>query len=58
MMKDKITAMRATLDAAESEAAKFDAGNKAAGTRLRAHMQTLKQNSQDVRNSVSELKNA
>jgi len=43
---------------AEADAEKFYAnGNKAAGTRLRGHMQTLKTLAQDVRAEVTEIKN-
>lgn len=38
--------------AAAIEASKFSLGNKAAGTRLRAHMQLIKALAQDVRTAV------
>ena len=38
--------------AAGIDADKFSLGNKAAGTRLRAHMQTIKALAQDVRTAV------
>jgi hypothetical protein len=37
---------------------KFNIGNKAAGTRLRKHMQTIKSTAQDVRNEVQSIKNS
>ncbi len=46
------------LNSAKEEAAKFDKGNKSAGTRLRASMQLIKEHAQNVRVSVSETKNS
>jgi hypothetical protein len=39
------------------EADKFSAGNKAAGTRVRKHMQTIKGIAQNIRVEVQEMKN-
>ena len=39
------------------EADKFSAGNKAAGTRVRKHMQTIKGIAQNIRVEVQETKN-
>ena len=44
---------------AKTDAEKFyEAGNKAAGTRLRKYMQDIKQLAQEVRKEVSEIKAA
>lgn len=40
------------------DSTKFAAGNNSAGTRLRIAMQNIKKLAQDVRNEVSETKNA
>jgi signal recognition particle subunit SEC65 len=34
----------------------FNKGNKAAGTRVRKHMATLKRKAQEIRNEVQEIK--
>ena len=39
------------------DADKFSAGNKAAGTRVRKHMQTIKGIAQNIRVEVQEMKN-
>ena len=40
----------------ESDINKAEGGNKAAGTRVRKQMQTIKQAAQEVRNRVLELR--
>tara|TARA_Y100001938_G_scaffold25456_1_gene33945 strand:+ start:540 stop:734 length:195 start_codon:yes stop_codon:yes gene_type:complete len=50
--------MGIVLQACEMEAEKFCAGNKSAGTRLRKHMQTVKEHAQHVRKEVQEQKNS
>ena len=55
MIQDLITQMEAVLAEAQADAAKFDEkGNKAAGTRVRKAMQTIKALAQDVRVAVSD----
>lgn len=46
------------VEAAKLENEKFKKGNKAAGTRLRNHLQSIKGFAQDVRKEVLETKNA
>jgi len=59
MIQDLITQMEAVLTEAQADAAKFDdKGNKAAGTRVRKAMQTIKALAQDVRVAVSEANKA
>ncbi len=43
----------AEMTSATTEASKFARGNKAAGVRLRAHMQTVKALAQEVRVAVT-----
>ena len=45
------------VSVAMHEADKFSAGNKAAGTRVRKHMQTIKGIAQNIRVEVQETKN-
>jgi|TARA_R100000322_G_scaffold128915_1_gene85187 hypothetical protein len=45
------------VSVAMHEADKFSAGNKAAGTRVRKHMQTIKGIAQNIRVEVQEMKN-
>lgn len=42
---------------AQEDAEKFEKGNSAAGTRLRAKMQEVKNLAQDIRKNVSAVKN-
>lgn len=42
---------------AQDDAEKFEKGNSAAGTRLRAKMQEVKNLAQDIRKNVSDIKN-
>jgi len=59
MIQDLITQMEAVLTEVQADAAKFDEkGNKAAGTRVRKAMQTMKALAQDVRVAVSEANKA
>lgn len=47
-----------TLEAAKEDAVKFyEKGNGAAGTRLRAKMQEIKNLATEIRKNVSEIKN-
>jgi hypothetical protein len=50
--------MKYEMEQAETETMKFNIGNKAAGTRLRKHMQTIKNTAQDVRKEVQTIKNS
>jgi len=50
--------MGIVLEACEMEANKFADGNKSAGTRLRKHMQLIKDYAQSVRKEVQEQKNS
>ena len=45
------------VSVAMHEADKFSAGNKAAGTRVRKHMQNIKGIAQNIRTEVQETKN-
>lgn len=45
------------VEAAKEDAAKFQNGNKAAGTRLRVKMQEIKELAKEVRKEVSDIKN-
>ena len=45
------------VSVAMHEADKFSAGNKAAGTRVRKHMQTINGIAQNIRVEVQEMKN-
>lgn len=54
---ETIIQMNEVMTAANVEQVKFAAGNKAAGTRLRAHMQTIKQLAQIIRAGVTAAKN-
>ena len=49
--------MQDVINLAMTDGEKFDNGNNAAGTRVRKHMQELKNMAQDVRVKVSEIKN-
>lgn len=42
---------------AQEDAEKFEKGNSAAGTRLRAKMQEVKNLAQEIRTEVSDVKN-
>lgn len=46
-----------TVMSAKEDAAKFEKGNSAAGTRLRKKMQDIKKLAQEVRENVSDVKN-
>ena len=50
--------MGVVLEACQMEADKFADGNKSAGTRLRKHMQSVKDYAQSVRKEVQEQKNS
>ena len=59
MIQDLITQLNEVLTEVQSDVEKFDTkGNKAAGTRIRKAMQTMKALAQDVRNAVSEANKA
>jgi hypothetical protein len=52
---EQLEQLQEIIDAARVDAQKFfDSGNKAAGTRLRKHMQNIKSIAQDMRVMVSE----
>jgi hypothetical protein len=56
---EKFQKLKEIVSNIEADATKFyDAGNAAAGTRLRKAMQDLKALSQDIRTEVTEKKNA
>lgn len=48
--------LKATVEAAEADLEKAKTGNKAAGTRVRKHMQDIKTAAQAVRVKVLELR--
>lgn len=55
---DKFTKVKELLASVEADAEKFyNAGNNAAGTRVRKAMQDLKVLAQDIRTEVTEKKN-
>lgn len=56
---EKFTQLKALVESAEKEAQAFyEKGNKAAGTRLRNAMQSLKTAASDIRKEVTEQKNS
>ena len=55
---EQIAKLKELIASAEIDAEKFSKGNNAAGTRLRNTMQQLKATAQEVRNTVTEKKNA
>ena len=57
-LENLISTMKQEMEMAENEAMKFNTGNKAAGTRVRKHMQTIKTVAQNVRQEVQAIKNA
>ena len=58
-MTDLLSQIQETLDSIQEDAIKFnEKGNKAAGTRVRKGMQTIKALAQDVRVAVSEANKA
>ncbi|OKS84569.1 histone H1 [Mucilaginibacter polytrichastri] len=54
---EQITKLKELIALAEADAAKFESGNNAAGTRLRNAMQQIKVTAQEVRTAVTEKKN-
>lgn len=44
------------LERVKAEHAKFENGNKAAGTRARKHLQNIKKAAQELRNSIQSSK--
>jgi hypothetical protein len=55
---EKFTALKQLIATAENDAEAFyNKGNKAAGTRLRGAMQSLKVAASDIRKEVTEKKN-
>ena len=50
--------LKRLVEAAADDVAKAEAGNKAAGTRVRKHMQEVKQAAQAVRTTILELRSA
>tara|TARA_Y100000592_G_scaffold21024_1_gene32304 strand:+ start:293 stop:496 length:204 start_codon:yes stop_codon:yes gene_type:complete len=57
-LEQLISTLKYEMEQAETETMKFNIGNKAAGTRLRKHMQTIKNTAQDVRKEVQTIKNS
>jgi hypothetical protein len=56
---ERFTKVKELLASVEADAEKFyNAGNNAAGTRLRKTMQDLKVLAQDIRSEVTEKKNS
>ena len=55
---DKFNELKVAVEEAEEHAKKFDAGNKAAGTRLRKSMMTIIGTAKAVRLEVQEIKQA
>ena len=50
--------LKRLVEAAAEDVAKAEAGNKAAGTRVRKHMQEVKRAAQAVRNTILEMRSA
>ncbi len=58
-MQELLEQLQETLNDVQEDATKFnEKGNKAAGTRVRKHMQTIKSLAQNVRVAVSEANKA
>ena len=57
-LEQLISTLKQEMEQAETETMKFNIGNKAAGTRLRRHMQNIKNATQDVRKEVQTIKNS
>lgn len=56
---EKFTKVKEVLASIEADAEKFyNAGNSAAGTRVRKAMQELKNLAQEIRTEVTEIKNS
>ena len=53
-----INGMLNSLEDCLDDAKKFDKGNKSAGVRIRKVMQEMKTAAQNVRETISEIKNA
>jgi hypothetical protein len=54
---ERYNQLKALVDSFEKDFEKFFVkGNKAAGVRVRKHMQELRQMAQDIRNEVQQLK--
>ena len=53
---ESIAYLRTLIDAAETDVIKVMRGNKAAGTRVRRHMQELKIAAQDIRIMVQKIR--
>ena len=59
MVQELINQLNAILTEVQADVEKFETkGNKAAGTRIRKSMQTIKGLAQDVRTAVSEANKA
>jgi hypothetical protein len=57
-MSDRFQQLKELVDSFEQDFVKFfDKQNKAAGVRVRKHMQELRHFAQDVRKEVQDLKN-
>lgn len=54
----KFQDLESLIASASEDAKKFEKGNSAAGTRLRKKMQEVKKLAQEIREEVSEVKNA
>tara|TARA_Y100000401_G_C8312305_1_gene220469 strand:+ start:100 stop:279 length:180 start_codon:yes stop_codon:yes gene_type:complete len=57
-LENLISTMKQEMEMAETEAMKFNTGNKSAGTRVRKHMQNIKLTAQNVRQEVQSIKNS
>jgi len=56
MIMQEYEELKRLVDEADSDIKKAEGGNKAAGTRVRKQMQTIKQAAQTVRNKVLEMR--
>ncbi len=50
--------LKVLVDEIEADISKAEGGNKAAGTRVRKQMQSIKQAAQSVRNRILEVRSA
>lgn len=57
-VESKVNEMQDLINLLKVEAVKFDAGNNAAGTRVRKGMMDIKRMAQEVREEVSAIKSA
>ena len=57
-ISERIATLKQVIAEIESDAAKVDSGNKAAGTRVRKSLQEVVNQSKDIRKAVLEARNS